>query len=77
MGYYKDAIGKAFNLNARKEIKIKNLPENVNEFTGNKTGIIFRGKVESEIQSQLCMLSMKKQRDFSVLLLNQVLIKNI
>ncbi|APT72101.1 nucleotide sugar epimerase [Thermosipho sp. 1063] len=42
MGYYKEAIGEAFNLAAGREIKIKYLAEKVNELTGNKAGIIFK-----------------------------------
>lgn len=42
MGYFKEAIGEAFNLAAGREIKIKYLAEKVNELTGNKAGIIFK-----------------------------------
>jgi len=42
MGYYKEAIGEAFNLAAGREIKIKYLAEKVNELTNNKAGIIFK-----------------------------------
>jgi len=42
MGYYKEAIGEAFNLAAGREIKIKYLAEKVNELTGNKAGIIYK-----------------------------------
>jgi len=42
MGYYKEAIGEAFNLAAGREVKIKYLAEKVNELTGNKVGIVFK-----------------------------------
>lgn len=42
MGFYKEAIGEAFNLAAGREIKIKYLAEKVNELTGNTSGIIFK-----------------------------------
>lgn len=42
MGYYKEAIGEAFNLAAGREIKIKYLADKVNELTGNKAGVIYK-----------------------------------
>lgn len=39
MGYFKEAIGEAFNLAAGREIKIKYLAETINRLTGNKAGI--------------------------------------
>jgi nucleoside-diphosphate-sugar epimerase len=42
MGYYREAIGEAFNLAAGREVKIKYLAEKVNELTGNTAGIVFK-----------------------------------
>jgi len=41
LGYYKVAIGEAFNLAAGREIKIKYLAETVNKLVGNDAGIKF------------------------------------
>jgi len=61
MAHYEDAIGKAFNLGAAREIKIIDLAEWINELTGNKAGIVFRERRSWDKKNRL-LSSIEKAR---------------
>ncbi len=62
MGYYKEAIGEAFNLAAGREIKIKYLAERVNELTGNTAGIVFKERRKWDTKPRMLASNEKAKR---------------
>jgi len=62
MGYYKEAVGEAFNLAAGREIKIKYLAEKVNELTGNDAGIIFKPRRKWDTKPRLLASNEKAKK---------------
>lgn len=53
MAHYEKAIGEAFNLGAGREIRIGDLASWINEITGNKGGIIYKGRRDWDKKSRL------------------------
>jgi len=62
MGFYKEAIGEAFNLAAGREIKIRYLAEKVNELTGNIAGIVFKERRKWDTKPTMLASNEKAKR---------------
>ena len=59
LGYYKEAIGEAFNLAAGREIKIKYLAETVNKLVGNDAGIKYLSRRKWDTKPRILASNIK------------------
>lgn len=62
MGYFKEAIGEAFNLAAGREIKIQYLAETINRLTGNDAGIVYTQRRKWDTKPRLLASNEKAKR---------------
>ena len=62
MGYYKEAIGEAFNLAAGREIKIKYLAETINKLTNNDAEIIYTQRRKWDIHPRMLASNEKAKK---------------